>query len=221
MAEQEKDSLIKILQSLRRDYSSGKFDESVAHENPFEQFRLWFLEVLSSDFVEPNAMVLATASKDGIPSSRVVLLKKFDDKGFVFYTNYQSKKGKDLAENPYASLLFYWDKLERQVRINGRVEKTSFEESEEYFKSRPYLSRIGAWASKQSSPLRSRFTLMREVALLTMKYPVDVPLPPFWGGYRLIPDYFEFWQGRPSRLHDRIAYILQPDGKWKKQRLYP
>ncbi len=221
MGEPEKETLIAILQSLRRDYTAGKLDETTAHDNPFEQFRIWFLEVLSQGFIEPNAMVLSTASKSGIPSSRVVLLKKFDERGFVFYTNYESQKGKELAENPYASLLFYWDKLERQIRINGKVEKTSVEESEEYFRTRPYLSRIGAWASKQSSPLRSRFTLMREVARLTLKYPVDVPLPPFWGGYRLVPNYFEFWQGRQSRLHDRIAYSIQPDGSWKKQRLYP
>ncbi|MCX7909933.1 MAG: pyridoxamine 5'-phosphate oxidase [Ignavibacteria bacterium] len=221
MIERDKENIFQVLQSLRRDYSQGKFDESVAKDNPFEQFSEWFTEVLKSNFLEPNAMVLSTVGTNGIPTSRVVLLKKFDDNGFVFYTNYESQKAKDIEENPNVSLLFYWDKLERQVRINGKAEKVPMQESEEYFRSRPYLSRIGAWASKQSQPLRSRFTLMREVAKLTLKFPFDVPLPPFWGGYRVIPTYFEFWQGRPSRLHDRIAYILQSDGSWKKQRLYP
>jgi pyridoxamine 5'-phosphate oxidase len=219
--EEEKDSLIKVLHSLRRDYTRGKFDETIAKDNPLEQFREWFEEVLKTDFIEPNAMIVSTANKGGIPSARVVLLKKFDERGFVFYTNYESQKAKEIEENPNVSLLFYWDKLERQVRINGRAEKISREESEEYFRTRPYLSRIGAWASKQSKPLKSRFTLMREVAKLTMKFPFDVPLPPFWGGYRVVPFYYEFWQGRPSRLHDRIAYTLQPDGSWIKQRLYP
>lgn len=219
--EEEKDTIIKVLQSLRRDYTQGKFDETTAKDNPFEQFREWFNDVLQANFLEPNAMVVSTANKEGIPSSRVVLLKMFDEKGFVFFTNYESQKAREIEENPNVSLLFYWDKLERQVRINGKAEKISTEESNEYFQTRPYLSRIGAWASRQSQPLKSRFTLMREVAKLTMKYPFEVPLPPFWGGYRVVPFYFEFWQGRPSRLHDRIAYTLQSDGVWAKQRLYP
>lgn len=219
--EREKESLFEAIQSLRKDYTQGRFDEKTAKDDPFEQFSEWFEQVLKSDFIEPTAMVLSTVDKNGIPSSRVVLLKKFDNSGFVFFTNYESKKGNDIEENPNVSLLFYWDKLERQVRIVGKAEKISKEESEEYFRTRPYLSRIGAWASKQSSPLKSRFTLMREVAKLTIKFPKEVPLPPHWGGYRIVPYYFEFWQGRPSRLHDRIAYILQANGTWTKQRLYP
>lgn len=218
---EEKDTLIKVIQSLRRDYTQGKFDESTAKDDPFEQFAEWFEEVLNAGFLEPNAMVVSTVNPEGIPSSRVVLLKKFDKRGFVFFTNYESQKGQEIEANPNVSLLFYWDKLERQIRINGKAEKISKEESEEYFITRPYLSKIGAWASKQSKPLKSRFTLMREVAKLTLKFPIEVPLPPFWGGYRVVPYYFEFWQGRPSRLHDRIAYILQADGTWKKTRLYP
>ncbi len=221
MKEGKEDSFINIIQSLRRDYSKGSFNEGIAKDNPFEQFKIWFEEVLNGDFLEPNAMVLSTATKDGIPSSRVVLLKKIDNRGFVFFTNYESQKGRELSENPNASLLFYWDKLERQVRINGIVEKISSEESDEYFQTRPYLSKIGSWASKQSQTLASRFALMREVAKLTFKFPQYVPLPPFWGGYRLMPSYFEFWQGRESRLHDRISYRLQPNGIWIKQRLYP
>jgi len=218
---EEKESIFQILQSLRRDYTQGKFDETSAKDDPFEQFKEWFAEVLNSNFLEPNAMVLSTSTSEGIPSSRVVLLKKFDERGFVFFTNYESQKAREIEENPNVSLLFYWDKLERQVRINGKAQKISKEESEEYFITRPYLSKIGAWASRQSQPLKSRFSLMREVARLTMKFPLNVPLPPFWGGYRVVPNYFEFWQGRPSRLHDRIAYYLLPDGSWKKQRLYP
>jgi pyridoxamine 5'-phosphate oxidase len=218
---EDKDTIIRVLQSLRRDYQQGKFDETTAKDNPFDQFSQWFEEVLNANFLEPNAMVVSTVNSEGVPSSRVVLLKKFDERGFVFFTNYESQKANEIAINPNVSLLFYWDKLERQVRINGKAEKIPPEESDEYFQTRPYLSKIGAWASKQSQPLKSRFTLMREVAKLTLKFPAYVPLPPFWGGYRVVPYYFEFWQGRPSRLHDRIAYKLQSDGSWSKQRLYP
>lgn len=218
---EEKDTLLKVLQSLRRDYTQGKFNESTAKDDPHEQFAEWFNEALHSNFLEPNAMVVSTVGKDNIPSSRVVLLKKFDKSGFVFYTNYESQKGIEIEVNPNVSLLFYWDKLERQVRITGKAHKISTEESNEYFATRPYLSKIGAWASRQSSPLKSRFTLMREVANITLKFPFEVPLPPFWGGFRVVANYFEFWQGRPSRLHDRIAYYLQSNGTWKKQRLYP
>jgi pyridoxamine 5'-phosphate oxidase len=221
LKEEKEESFINIVQSLRRDYAKGSFSESIAKDNPFEQFKIWFDEVLQNEFLEPNAMVLSTATKEGIPSARVVLLKNIDSRGFVFFSNYESQKGKELAENPNASLLFYWDKLERQVRINGTVEKLTFEESDAYFQTRPYLSKIGSWASKQSQILPSSFTLMREVAKFTFKFPKYVPLPPFWGGYRLIPSYFEFWQGRESRLHDRISYQLQSNGNWIKQRLYP
>jgi pyridoxamine 5'-phosphate oxidase len=150
----------------------------------------------------------------------MVLLKQYDSRGFVFYTNYESRKGKEIAENPYGSLLFYWDILERQVRIDGKIEKISKEESEAYFKTRPYASRIGAIASMQSEILPSRFTLMRKVAELIMKHPVKVPLPPYWGGYRLQPETIEFWQGRKSRLHDRFLYTKE-NSKWNVKRLYP
>ena len=204
----------------RRDYKKMSFNENNAADSPFDQFKIWFEQALDSGFLDPNGMSLSTVSKDGRPSSRMVLLKEYDNEGFVFFTNYESRKGKEIAENPYAAILFFWDKLERQVRIEGKVEKISQDESYNYFKTRPYTSRLGAWASQQSKHLTSRFKLMREVALLLAKYPKEVPLPPFWGGYRLIPDAFEFWQGRESRLHDRIKYELI-NNNWKKKRLYP
>jgi len=213
-------SIIDSLFDLRRDYLNGQFDDKTADDNPFKQFELWFEQATESGLIEPNAMTVATSTLSGKPSIRVVLIKKVDNNGFVFFTNYDSRKGQEIQKNPQASLLFYWDNLERQVRIEGKIEKVSLEESEEYFKSRPYESRLGAWASKQSTVLKSRFSLMRSVVKLMAKYPGDVPLPPFWGGYRLVPEYFEFWQGRKSRLHDRITYSKQHDS-WIKQRLYP
>jgi pyridoxamine 5'-phosphate oxidase len=204
----------------RRDYKKMSFNENIAHNDPFEQFKIWFEQALDSDFLDPNAFALSTADQNGRPSSRMVLLKEYDSKGFILFTNYESRKGKEIKENPYASMLFFWDKLERQIRIEGKVERIAEEESYDYFKTRPYTSRLGAWASKQSTQLSSRFKLMKEVAILMAKYPKDVPLPPYWGGFRLIPDSFEFWQGRESRLHDRIKYNIV-DGKWKKMRLYP
>ncbi len=209
------------LEDIRRDYRKYKLDEDSVNQNPISQFNLWMENAVSSELIEPTAFVLSTVNKDSKPSSRVLLLKGIDDKGLIFYTNYESRKGTELAENPNAAMLFFWDILERQVRIEGQVEKLSYEESEQYFKSRPYTSRLGAWASKQSQVLKSRFTLMRKVAMLMMKYPVNVPLPEFWGGYRLIPEYFEFWQGRESRLHDRIRYYNQTDGIWQIDRLSP
>ena len=213
-------SLFKSLFDLRRDYGKTAFNEDVAEESPFEQFGIWFEDAVKLDFLDVNAMIVSTASKYGIPSSRVVLLKSWNEIGFVFFTNYESRKGHDLAENPHASILFFWDKLERQIRIDGIIEKISEEESYNYFKTRPYESRLGAWASHQSEVLKSRFTLLREVTKLMTKYPVEVPLPPYWGGYRLIPNVFEFWQGRPSRLHDRIRY-RKDQNNWIKDRLSP
>lgn len=213
-------SIFESLDNLRKDYTKDSFTEKTALKNPFEQFKLWFDDAVNYPMMEPNAMALSTVSSDGRPSSRIVLLKRYDENGFVFFTNYESRKGKELEKNSYASLLFYWDKLERQIRIEGKTEKISSEESEDYFQSRPYESRLGAWASKQSQVLPSRFTLIREVAKLLVKYPAKVPLPPFWGGYRLKPDMFEFWQGRPSRLHDRIRYSYR-GGLWVIERLYP
>ncbi len=213
-------SLLDSISGLRKDYTKGKFDVSNAEASPFKQFEIWFDEAMNSGLIEPTAMSLSTVSANSKPSSRMVLLKKVDDRGFVFYSNYESRKGRELAHNPNASLLFYWDTLERQVRIEGIVEKLSTKESEEYFKTRPYESKLGAWASKQSEILSTRFTLIKRVVKYMQKFKTDVPLPPFWGGYRLIPDYFEFWQGRESRLHDRIAYKKTAEG-WNIVRLYP
>ncbi|MBI5324104.1 MAG: pyridoxamine 5'-phosphate oxidase [Ignavibacteriae bacterium] len=211
----------KSISNLRRDYTKGSFSEKSAKVNPFEQFKLWFDEMLTMEMLEPTAFVLSTSTKEGKPSSRVLLLKQFDESGFVFYTNYDSRKGKELAENPFGAMLFFWDKLERQVRIEGRIEKLSLEESDKYFQTRPYTSKLGTWASKQSSPLSSRFKLIRKVVQYMTKYPVNVPLPPNWGGYKLIPTAFEFWQGRESRLHDRLQYNKNDKGNWIITRLYP
>lgn len=208
------------ISQIRRDYNQGSFSEKSAAGSPFEQFDKWLSDAKELDFPDPTAMALSTVNSEGMPSSRIVLLKNFDDRGFVFFTNYDSKKGKELSHNKKASVLFFWDKLERQVRIEGTIEKATSEESDAYYQTRPYTSRIGAWASKQSETLKSRFTLLREVAGFVAKYPINTPLPPYWGGYRLVPNYFEFWQGRPSRLHDRIVYELI-NNEWKKKRIYP
>lgn len=210
----------KEIQNLRRQYSKSTLSVSSVSKDPFKQFEKWFQDVLKSGFLEPNAMTLATATKAGKPSARIVLLKGIHDNGFVFYTNYISKKGKEIEENPFGSLLFYWDKLERQIRIEGTIEKVSQKESEEYFNTRPYKSRVGAWASKQSSVIESRSAIVKEFLKYMMKFKNHVPLPDVWGGYRLIPDSFEFWQGRPNRLHDRVRYIKNKSG-WKIERLAP
>ncbi|HWA06050.1 MAG TPA: pyridoxamine 5'-phosphate oxidase [Ignavibacteria bacterium] len=210
----------KEIQSLRRQYSRSTLSASSVSKDPFKQFEKWFQDVLNSGFLEPNAMTLATASKSGKPSARVVLLKGIHDSGFVFYTNYKSRKGKDIEENPYGCLLFFWDKLERQIRIEGKIEKVSQKESEEYFNTRPYKSRVGAWASKQSSVIESRSVIVKEFLKYMMKFKTHVPLPDVWGGYRLLPDTFEFWQGRPNRLHDRVRYSKVKSG-WKIERLAP
>jgi pyridoxamine 5'-phosphate oxidase len=198
-----------------------KLNESSVSPDPFKQFELWFTEAAKVGFIDYTAMSLATSSKEGKPSTRMVLLKKFDEKGFEFFTNYESKKGKDLKENPQACLLFYWDKIERQVRIEGKVEKVSHKESEDYFATRPFKSRLGAWASPQSSVIESRTFIIKEVVKYFMKFgSKNIPLPPYWGGYRLVPDAFEFWQGRPNRLHDRIVYVKKKN-KWEIKRLAP
>lgn len=178
-------------------------------------------DVLKAEIVEPTAMMLSTASADGKPSARVVLLKGFDKEGFVFFTNYASRKGRELAENPHAALHFFWADLQRQVNISGSVIRVTAEESDEYFQSRPFTSRVGAWASNQSEKIDSRTVIMTRVAKLLVKYASgNVPRPPHWGGFRVIPDRFEFWQGRESRLHDRICYTLN-DQNWEISRLSP
>lgn len=210
----------KDIQNLRRQYSKSSLSLSSVSKDPFSQFEKWFEEVLSSGFLEPNAMTLATASGSGKPSARVLLLKGIDENGFIFYTNYKSKKGKDIEENPFGSILFYWDKLERQIRIEGSIEKVTKQESEEYFNTRPYKSRVGAWASKQSTVIENRSVIVKEFLKYMVKFRTHVPLPEVWGGYRLKPESFEFWQGRQNRLHDRIRYTLLKKG-WKIERLAP
>lgn len=210
------------LANLRREYASRALTEADAHDDPIQQFSLWFGEALKSELLDTNAMTLATATPNGEPSARIVLLKGFDDAGFVFFTNYESAKARQLADNPRACLLLFWAALERQVRITGRVAKTSPQESETYFQSRPFESQIGAWASAQSRTLDGRAALESRYAELAAKYAGGaVPLPPFWGGYRVHPVAIEFWQGRKSRLHDRLLYSRQPDGSWARSRLAP
>lgn len=205
---------------LRQKYGKFELLESGMASTPVEQFTRWFSEALEAGVPEPNAMTLATLGPDLHPSARIVLLKGFDQYGFVFYTNYESRKGHELSAHPRASLLFFWQPLERQVRIEGRIEKTSPEESDEYFRSRPLGSRIGAWVSPQSQPT-TREALEARNLELTATLGEDPARPPHWGGYRLVPHYVEFWQGRPSRLHDRLAYRLQDDLSWTLQRLAP
>lgn len=210
------------LTDLRREYASRALTEADALEDPIQQFSLWFGEALKSELVDTNAMTLATATPGGEPAARIVLLKGFDDTGFVFFTNYESAKGQVLAENPRACLLIFWAALERQVRITGRVTKTSAKESEIYFQSRPFESQIGAWASAQSRAVNDRAALESCYAELAAKYAGGpVPLPPFWGGYRVAPEQIEFWQGRKSRLHDRLLYARQGNGTWSRSRLAP
>ena len=190
--------------------------------NPFKQFAKWYASAEAAHPKLPNSMTLATATRDGRPSARMVLLKGFDEDGFVFFTNYDSQKGRELEENPNAALVFYWASIDRQVRVEGSVTKTSREESEEYFQTRPADSRLSAWASKQSSPVSSRQVLEDEMKRLASEYQdKEIPLPPYWGGYRLVPKVIEFWQNRPGRLHDRFRYTRQSDGNWLIERLSP
>jgi pyridoxamine 5'-phosphate oxidase len=212
----------KEIAALRREYSSKSLSESDVATNPIDQFGSWWNEAIQSDILEANAMTLATASNDGMPYARVVLLKGYDQSGFRFYTNYNSIKGLQLKENPRACLLFYWKELERQVRIIGRVEKVSDQENDEYFYSRPEGSRIGAWTSPQSEVIESRDWLdVRFQEIAAKLAGGNIERPPHWGGYLIKPFIIEFWQGRLSRLHDRIQYSLQEDASWKIERLAP
>ncbi len=210
------------LHDNRKDYTKGTLSEEHVCDSPFEQFTLWFQEAKDASVPEPNAMTLATATVDGRPSARIVLLKEMDEHGFMFATNYDSRKGKELESNPEAALLFFWSELERQVRIEGVVERVTPEESLLYFQSRPRESRIGAWASRQSDIVDGgREEIESSYRAMLENFTDDIPLPPFWGGYRLKPTYFEFWQGRESRLHDRICYTLNEVDDWDIVRLYP
>ena len=208
------------LAGLRRTWSARKLDETSVSKNPFEQFSLWMTEAIEAQILDPNAMTLATADKVGIPSARIVLLKGVDEKGLVFFTNYGSRKSADLLANPNAAVVFFWKELERQLRAMGRIERVTKEESEEYFKSRPYDSKIGAWASRQSSVVPGRKYLEEKFEEAKKKFPGEVPLPDFWGGYMIIPGRFEFWQGRENRMHDRIVY-LKNEEDWNIVRLAP
>jgi len=206
---------------LRTDYTHGRLEEQDLDPDPIGQFARWLEAAVAANLPEPNGMTLSTVGEDGRPSSRVVLLRGYSREGMVFYTNYQSRKGRELEIHPLACLGFWWPVLERQVRIEGRVEKVSAATSDAYFASRPYESQIASAASPQSEEIGSRALLDERIAALRREYPEAVPRPAHWGGFRLVPDRFEFWQGRKARLHDRLVYTLQPDGTWKIARLAP
>ncbi len=210
------------IKDLRQNYEMRTLDEDNVNKDPFKQFQLWMDEALAADFVEPNAMNVATVNKDGDISSRMVLLKGFDEQGFVFFTNYQSNKANDLASINKAALNVWWDKLHRQVRVNGAVEKVSREETVKYFHSRPRGSQIGAVASQQSRVIKNHVVLEEEYKKIESQFEgQEIPCPEHWGGYRVIPEQFEFWQGRPNRLHDRLRYAKTDSDVWKIERLSP
>jgi pyridoxamine 5'-phosphate oxidase len=210
------------LSDLRVEYSRERLDEADVAADAVEQFARWFAEAQAAKVPEPNAMTLATADASCVPSARIVLLKAFDARGFTFFTNYDSRKGRELSANPRAALCFFWQPLERQVRVEGTVEKVGRAESEAYFRSRPRQAQVGAWVSQQSAPLTSRAELERLEAELQARFgDAPVPLPDYWGGYRVVPTAIEFWQGRPSRLHDRLIYTRSEGGGWTLRRLSP
>ena len=216
------DTMPPDLTGLRSEYAAHGLRRADLHSDPLQQFGAWFAAALTADIRDVNAMCLATATPDGKPSARIVLLKGFDQRGFAFFTNYDSEKGRQLEANPHAALVFYWVQLERQIRITGAVERTSREDSAAYFHSRPVGSRLGAWVSKQSEVIDARQVLDSRLTEMTERFENgDVPLPPHWGGYRVKPDQIEFWQGRPNRLHDRFRYSRQANGTWLIDRLAP
>jgi pyridoxamine 5'-phosphate oxidase len=206
---------------IRKEYRLKQLNEQDVHSDPLVQFKKWFQEALLAEVNEPNAMNLSTVKASGRPSSRIVLLKGVEQGGFVFYTNYESSKGQALKHHPFASLCFFWPELERQVRIEGKVSKVNATTSNDYFNSRPLESRLGAWVSNQSQVIDGREILEQKLAEVKKQYTVDVPRPEHWGGYVLLPDYIEFWQGRESRLHDRIAYTASDSNTWSMSRLAP
>ena len=208
------------ISQLRKSYERAELSEDASHADPLKQFEQWLQEAISGQLPEPNAMTLATVASDLRPSTRIVLIKGCDERGLTFYTNYESRKGVELAGNPYAALQFHWVELERVVRIEGVVEKISGEESDAYFNSRPLDSRIGAWASPQSQVIAGRSVLVANAARYGAQFLLNPPRPPHWGGYRLVPQEWQFWQGRKSRLHDRLRYALR-DGQWQRERLAP
>lgn len=212
---------MKPIAHLRKSYEAGELDETSAANEPLAQFEAWLDAALAAGVPEPNAMTVATVGADGRPSTRVVLIKGFDARGIVWYTNYDSRKGRELALHPFAALQFHWVEMERVVRIEGRVEKTSAEESDAYYASRPLDSRLGAWASPQSQPISSRAVLVANAAKAAAQHGLHPARPSRWGGYRLLPERWEFWQGRKSRLHDRLVYTQDANGHWQRQRLAP
>ncbi len=209
------------LADLRKSYEQGALEEHESASEPLKQFESWLADALTRGIPEPNAMTVATVGADGRPSTRPVLIKGCDTRGIVWYSNYHSRKGRELEANPFAALQFHWVEMERVVRIEGKMEKVSAEESDHYFASRPLTHRIGAWASPQSETIAGRGQIVARAAEFGLKFGLSPPRPEHWGGYRLVPDYWEFWQGRSSRLHDRIAYRLQDDGSWLRHRLAP
>lgn len=210
------------LTELRKNYTQGGLLESNINPNPLKQFQIWFQQALEAEILEPNAMTLATVDSEGKPTARIVLLKHLDERGFSFFTNYESEKGKNLSQNPWVSLVFWWGDLERQVRIQGKVEKISPAESDQYFSSRPLGSQLGAWVSEQSTIINSREVLDTRLDELEKQYQAqNIPRPEHWGGFRVIPHQIEFWQGRENRLHDRLRYRLQADQSWIIERLAP
>lgn len=215
------DQLIDQLRQLRTDYQRAILSEDQVDPDPIHQFSIWFQEALNAKVAEPNAMSLSTVNAQGRPSSRIVLIKGLEQQGITWFTHYTSKKGEELAANPYAALLFFWSELERQVRIEGKVEKISDAENDAYFHSRPRDSRIGALASEQSKTITNRAVLDDRFSNISAQYGDQVPRPAHWGGFRLVPDYVEFWQGRSSRFHDRIAFTKNDQGVWLRQRLQP